>query len=207
VVGYNVFAATVSAMPMKIPPLSMAHSPTARRSSRGFTLIELMAVVVITSILALAGVSLFRQQLVASKGTEAVSVIQAIRAGEEAYAAENHVYFDVSTASGGALWYPNTTPSTTRYAWVQPSHLDYPRWRELAPSVNRPVIFGYLVNAGEAGTNVPPLQLKTQPAFPAPMVLGWYVIQARGDANGDRIFATYAASSMNGELSIENEGE
>jgi len=46
-----------------------------RCKSRGFTLIELMAVVVITSILALAGVSLFRQQLVASKGTEAVSVI------------------------------------------------------------------------------------------------------------------------------------
>jgi prepilin-type N-terminal cleavage/methylation domain-containing protein len=194
-------------MLVKTPPPSMVQSPNARSSSRGFTLIELMAVVVITGILALAGVALFRQQLVASKGTEAVSVIQAIRAGEEAYAAENHVYLNVSTASGGASWYPNASPNTTRYAWVQPGHGDYLRWRALAPSVNRAVLFGYLVNAGEAGSNVPDLQLKNPPTLPAPMTLAWYMIQARGDVNGNGISATYAASSMNGELVVENEGE
>jgi len=94
-------------MPAKMNTVSMPSSPTARWSKRGFTLIELMAVVVITGILAVAGVSLFQQQLLASKGTEAVSVIQAIRAAEEAYAAENHVYLNVSTASGGTSWYPN----------------------------------------------------------------------------------------------------
>src|SRR4051812_291045 len=107
----------LSAMPAKMNTLSMAHRPIARNSSRGFTLIELMVVVVITGILAVAGVSLFRQQLLASKGSEAASVIQAIRAAEEAYAAENHVYLNVSTDSGGTSWYPNLTPNTTRYAW------------------------------------------------------------------------------------------
>jgi len=184
-----------------------------RRSKRGFTLIELMAVVVITGILAVAGVSLFHQQLLASKGSEAVSVIQAIRAAEEAYAAENHVYLNVSTASGGTSWYPNTTPNTTRYAWVQDGHADYTGpdkkggWRALAPSVNRSVLFGYLVNAGEAGTIVPELQLAAKPTFPSPMVVSWYVIQARGDVNGNGVFAQYAASNLNGELFIENEGE
>jgi prepilin-type N-terminal cleavage/methylation domain-containing protein len=193
--------------------VSMPSSPTARWSKRGFTLIELMAVVVITGILAVAGVSLFQQQLLASKGTEAVSVIQAIRAAEEAYAAENHVYLNVSTASGGTSWYPNTTPNTTRYAWVQDTHPDYKGpdekggWRALAPSVNRSVLFGYLVNAGDVGTSVPQLQLATPHAFPSPMILGWYTIQARGDVNGNGVFAQYAASSMNGELFIENEGE
>jgi type II secretory pathway pseudopilin PulG len=166
-----------------------------------------MAVVVITGILAVAGVSLFRQQLLAAKGSEAVDVIEAIRSAEESYAAENHVYLNVSTASGGTSWYPNTTPNLTRFAWVQDGHADYPRWRALAPSVNRPVLFGYLVNAGEAGTNVPQLQLAAPPAFPAPMILGWYIVQARGDVDGDGVFAKYAASSLNGELVIENQGE
>src|SRR6478752_5643812 len=101
-------------MPVNINILSMTQPPTARSSSRGFTLIELLAVVVITGILAMAGVVLFRHQLLASKGTEAASVIQAIRAAEEAYAAENHVYLNVSTANGGIAGYPNPTQNSGR---------------------------------------------------------------------------------------------
>ncbi len=97
--------------------------------------------------MAVAGVSLFRQQLEASKGTEAVSVIQAIRAAEEAYAAENHIYLNVSTANGGKSWYPYATPKT-RSAWVHSTHPDYAAgWQALAAPVNRSVLFGYLVNA------------------------------------------------------------
>jgi prepilin-type N-terminal cleavage/methylation domain-containing protein len=193
-------------MPVKIKIVAMLHRHSARGANRGFTLIELMAVVVITGILAVAGVSLFRQQLVASKGTEAVTVIQAIRAAEEAYAAENHIYKNVSVASGGIAWYPSGA-AKTRSAWVQEAHVDYLNWRALAPSVNRSVLFGYLVHAGEAGSTVPELQLKPSPAFPVPMTLGWYTIEARGDTDGDGAFAMYAASSMNAELLIENEGE
>jgi type IV pilus assembly protein PilA len=171
-----------------------------------------MAVVTITAILALVGVSLFRHQLLASKGTEAASVIQAIRSAEEAYSAENHVYLNVSTG-GGAVnvfdtkWYPVLTPNTGRSSWIQPGHVDYPRWQALAPSVNRSVMFGYLVYAGGAGSNVPALALAQNPGFPRPMILDWYVIQARGDADGNGVFAQYAASSKTSELVIENEGE
>ncbi|HKO53009.1 MAG TPA: prepilin-type N-terminal cleavage/methylation domain-containing protein [Polyangiaceae bacterium] len=194
-------------MPVKSNTRSLALSRIARYSRRGFTLIELMAVVVIVGILSVAGVALFRKQVLASKGSEAVSVIQAIRSAQEAYLAENRVYLNVSTDNSGRAWYPNPAPNTTRYAWVQDGHPDYLRWRALAPPVNRTVIFGYLVNAGEAGTNVPALQLQTPPTFASPMVLGWYTIQARGDVNGNGISATYAASSLNSELVVENEGE
>ena len=195
-------------MPVSIDTLVMAPSPTARCSSRGFTLIELLAVVVITGILAVAGVTLFRQQMLASKGSEAVGVISAIRVAEEAYAAENHIYLNVSIASGGTSWYPNPKPDMTRYAWVQATHDDYKDgWRILAPSINRPVLFGYLVNAGEPGSSVPALQLKSPPTFPTPMIVPWYVIQARGDVNGNSVYAQYAASNANSELVVENEGE
>src|SRR5262245_7311016 len=127
-------------MPDRIDPVALVHRPTAR-TTRGFTLIELLAVVVITGLLAVASVSLFQTQIMASKGSEAAGVIQAIRSAQEAYAAENHIYLNVSTASGGVSWYPNTTPNTTRYAWVHDGHPDYARWRALAPSVNRPVLF------------------------------------------------------------------
>jgi len=185
----------------------MAQCPGTRYSNRGFTLIELLAVVVITGILAVAAVALFRQQLQASKGGEAVSIIQAIRAAEEAYAAENHIYLNVSTDSGGTSWYPNLTPNTTRYAWAQSGHADYPRWQALAPSVNHPVLFGFLVNAGEAGSMVPDMKLKAPPTFPKPMIVPWYTIQAKGDVNGNGIFAQYAAASLNSELVVEGEGE
>ena len=189
-------------MPVKINTVSRPAGFT-----RGFTLIELLAVVVITGILAVAGVSLFHQQLLASKGSEAVGVIEAIRSAQESYIAENHVYLDVSTDSGGTSWYPNLTPNATRWAWVQSGHPDYARWRALAPPVNRSVLFGYLVNAGEPGSNIPKLQLAAPPTFPSPMILGWYTIQARGDVNGNKISATYAASSVNSEVVVENEGE
>jgi len=166
-----------------------------------------MAVVVITGILAVAGVSLFRQQVVASRGTEAASTIQAIRAAQEAYAAENHVYLDVSQADEKGSWYPNPTPNKTYFAWAQPGHVDYPRWQALAPAVNRAVRFGYLVNAGEAGTSIDNLRIADKPSFPSPMAVGWYTIQARGDTDGNSVSATYAATSLNGELSIENQGE
>jgi len=85
------------------------------RRQRGFTLVELMAVVMITGILALVGISVFRRYVTSSKSAEATSIMQAIRAGEEAYLAENHVYLNVSTTGGGTSWYPNATPRTTIY--------------------------------------------------------------------------------------------
>jgi len=194
-------------MPAKMITPTMTASRIARCSNRGFTLIELMAVVAITGVLAVAGVSLFHKQILASKGAEAVAVIEAIRSAQESYSAENHVYLNVSTASGGLAWYPNPTPGPTRFAWQQPGHVDYARWRALAPPVNRSVLFGYLVNAGEAGTKIPDLQLAAPPTFASPMPIAWYTIQARGDVNGNNITAKYAASSVNGEVVVENEGE
>jgi len=163
-----------------------------------------MVVVAIASILATVGIVLFRRHLAASRGTEAYGVIQALRAAEESYLAENHVYLNVST---GTLWYPNTAPNTTRYAWSKSDHVDFNKWQQLAPAVNRSVMFGYLVNAGTPGTVMPALQIANSPDLTQPQPLDWYLIQAKGDTNGDGVPALYAATSITGETYVQNEGD
>lgn len=176
-------------------------------SSRGFTLVELLAVVTITGILSVLAVVGFRRHMLASRGGEALSVMQAIRSAQESFMAENHVYLNVSTDSEGKNWYPQTTPNTNRYPFLKSAHGDYARWQQLAPSVKQTVMFGYLVNAGVPGTKLPPLQVASAPAFASPQPLDWYVIQASGDVDGNGVFARYASTSMTGEMYIEKEGE
>jgi len=176
-------------------------------SSRGFTLIEMLAVVVITGVLSLLAVAGFRRHMQSAHGTEAMAVIQAVRSAQEAYMAENHVYLDVSSSSGGVSWYPRLIPVATRVGFSAPSHPDYTRWQKLAPSVNQSVMFSYLVNAGVPGTIIPPLQVAKAPPFTTAQTLDWYVIQASGDIDGNGVFSRYASTSMTGEIYIENEGE
>lgn len=175
-----------------------------RRGQAGFTLIELMAVVIITAVLAVAGVSVFRKYIFAAKGGEALSVIQAIRSAEEAYQAENHIYLDVSTTH---TWFPRVVPDRNRVAWAGvDGDGDVVRWKALAPAITRSVQFSYLVNAGIAGMRVTAPEGMADPGFALP-TQNWYLIQAKGDADGDGIFANYASSSMTGEIYSEREGE
>jgi prepilin-type N-terminal cleavage/methylation domain-containing protein len=175
-----------------------------RRGQAGFTLIELMAVVIITAVLATAGVSVFRKYIFSAKGGEALSVIQAIRSAEEAYQAENHVYLDVSTTH---TWFPRAVPDRNRVAWAgADGDGDVVRWKALAPAITRSVQFSYLVNAGIAGVAVTVPEGMANPGFALP-TQNWYLIQAKGDADGDGVFANYASSSMTGEIYSEREGE
>lgn len=186
--------------------------PTRRVTQAGFTLVELMAVVLITGILSIAGVAVFRKYIFSAKGGEALSTIQAIRAAEEAYAAENHVYLNVSSTGGanpesGSNWWPQLTPGRGRSSWIGASnHPDSAAWLLLAPSVNHAVQFSYLANAGVAGKAVTLLKTTNKPTFAAP-TQNWYVIQAEGDTDGDGVFANYASTSMTGDIYSEREGE
>lgn len=175
-----------------------------RRGRRGFTLIELMVVVVIVSILAIIGIMLFRKYVSSSKGVEALSMIQSIRAAEERWRSEHQSYLDVSSTM--TSWYPMKTPGKKLYAWNQPTGNDYQKWRLLAPTVAGPVQFGYVVKAGPPFTTPPTLDIKNPPVWPQ-MTQPWYVIMAEADADGDGVFAKYAASSLSNEIYRENEGD
>jgi prepilin-type N-terminal cleavage/methylation domain-containing protein len=172
---------------------------------RGFTLVELMAVVAITGILAVVGVVLVRGHLRAAKVNDALAGIQAIRSAQEAYRAQNGQYLNCSSPTE-PRWYPMDEPGETAYEWRQESHPDWPRWRELGVTRTRPTQFGFAVNAGNPGTGYPVFQTATDPvlsASPDP----WYVIQVKGNLDGDSVPMIGIAASFNPEVYIENSGE
>ena len=180
----------------------------ARNRQRGFSLVELLAVVTISAVLALAGVAMFRRHIVASRGGEATSFLQGLRAAESMYMAENRSYLNASVANGGLAWYPQTNPTNQRAAWENHSHPDWVRWQQMPLPLNKTVMFSYLANAGSAGTAMTTLttDFKTPTTFPVPQQ-DWYVLQAKGDTNGNGTFALYSASSLNNEIYSENDGD
>ena len=175
-----------------------------RAASAGFTLVELMVVVAITGILATIGIVLIRGHLNVAKANRALVGIQAIRTAEEAFRAQNGQYLDCSGTS--ANWYPMGTPSKLTYDWRQPTHADYTCWMALGVPGVATTQYGFLVNAGNPSTAYPTLQTAVKPVLPASPD-HWYVIQVKGDLDGNGVFMLGAATSLNGEVYLEHEGE
>lgn len=163
-----------------------------------------MVVVALVALMAVVGVAAFRRQVYASKTTEVADVVAAIRAAEEAFRAENQYYLDVSSADG---WYPTDSYGEVALSFrrEEASHDDQVAWETLNPRIDRPIQFRYLVNAGGPADAFPSLQI-ADPGWAVPND-PWYVVQARADYDNDGVFCNAVASSLNGELYIEREGE
>jgi type IV pilus assembly protein PilA len=175
-----------------------------RKSQRGFTLIELLTVVVIVGVLATLGLVAYKRFITSSKTSEAIYMVGSIRAAEESYRAETLAYLNVS--AGFDKFYPTSTVGASKTAWDAPSHPDYTAWRQLGARPDGPVYYGYKVAAGLAGAAPPNLDLATSPTWPATSE-PWYVIEAKGDVDGNGKFSYVAGSSFTGEIYVENEGE
>jgi len=172
----------------------------ALHAGRGFTLAELMIVVVIMGVLASLGTVAFRRQMNQSKKTEALAGLRAIGAAQEAFRADNSVYFNVS-ANLSTYYPPNTPQGGTQHFW---GHTGEDAWLRLAPEIPQLVSFCYATTAGlpfSQPGNVDS-NISVSVTWPAAATLGepWYVVAARGDSDGDGEMAYFIAVSFDSRV-------
>ena len=185
------------------------HRSIRRAPERGFTLTELFVVVLIVGIMATLAVYGVRKYVLASKTTEAVSLMTSIKSAEEAYRDETFQYLDVSGSY--ANLYPMAAPAdlgTKKYAWAT-NRTDAVAngWRTLGVEPDGPVYYGYAVVARPAGTAVPSPTPPVSKSWTFPTTEPAYLVLAQGDLDGDGKHSLVVSHSLSNEVYVENEGE
>jgi prepilin-type N-terminal cleavage/methylation domain-containing protein len=196
--------------------IHMNRTSATRANLRAFTLVELMTVVAIVGVLAVIGVASFRSRVFGSKTSNALAMMQSIRAAEERWRADNLTYLNVSQAG---TWYPATPTARVKRAFFNASttqcgvpavNTDDCRWKLLNPAITGPTDFGFMLTAGPPDATMTAPDAKARPSnwngWPANGE-HWFVLQAIADADGDGVYAKFLSSSIRGDIYRENEGE
>jgi type IV pilus assembly protein PilA len=188
-----------------------SRSKTSLRYERGFTLIEMMVVVVLVGVLAALAVYGVGKYILSAKTSEAVSMMTSVKSAEEAFKGETFIYLDVSTSFDPANFYPTVTPGKTKVQWGAGSGSVATNWRTLGVHPDGPTIFGYAVVATAPGASAPSLPTVKQMAefnLPSTPTAWQYIAIAKADLGGRAGVYTYVLShSYSAEVYVENEGE
>lgn len=175
-------------------------------TKRGFTLTELMIVVVIMGVLASLGTVAFRRQMNQSKKTEALAGLRAIGAAQESFRADTGVYLNVSTNL--STYYPPSISGGSQHFW---GHTGEENWRRLAPEIPQLVAFSYATTAGLPGS-VPGavdsgISIKVQWPDAASIISPWYVVAASGDSDGNGRRSYLLMASFDSKVYQQDVGE
>lgn len=177
-----------------------------RSSNRGYTLMELLAVVAIVGIMAALAIASYRQWMASARTGETKDLLQTIAQGQHMYRQDTGGYLGCS--DDWTDWYPIVAgPTDKKHLFHNSLHPDYPCWRLLAPNSSDPTYVTFNVRAGTASDTppAPPLaQTVTWPAVTEP----WYIAHAAADQDADSTQAHWVLSSFQpGNVLVENESE
>jgi prepilin-type N-terminal cleavage/methylation domain-containing protein len=179
---------------------------TRRSAARGFTMVELMAVVAIVAILALLATYSVRKYIASSKTTEAVEMIGNIKAAQETYKDETFAYLPVSPdlTSSNSFYPANPLPGRQKMNFAGPGTTQA-AWKQLGVNSSAPVLFVYACTAGASGTapSSPGSDI-TIGNWPASVPGPWYVVKAKADLRGDGNFTVFVAPSFSGDMYSAN---
>lgn len=176
------------------------------RSSRGFTLIELMITVVIMAVLAMVAVYGVTRYIAQSKTSEATEMINKIKSAEEGYRGDHDAYLDVT--GDLATFYPtNSAPGQVKVGWG--GGAIGTRFEAMGFSVSGPVLFQYACSAGTA-TEVPDsvgsdITIGNWPA--AAIDQPWYAVKAVADLRKGGYKTVYVGASFTSQIFSAHEGE
>jgi prepilin-type N-terminal cleavage/methylation domain-containing protein len=188
-----------------------------RVGSGGFTLVELLIVVVIVGVLAaVAGPTFFRQRARAL-AVEAPEVLTQVMHAQEAYRAEFNMFADVSNDL--SLASPTTEGSTGNFGTHWPAlgaaagapgaqanfYASLPvAWNQLGVRPRQFVRFAYQTIAGNPG--VAPIATTSSAAAYAALPTAargqWYLAAAWGDLDRDGAYSRFEVSSFGGALQV-----
>ena len=156
------------------------------RRQDGFTLTELMIVVVIIAVLATVAVPAFTSVMYRARSGEAYTFLGTIKNRQEAYRAEFGQYCAVSGAVAFGMWTPRTTPDESPEPWTMVDA----NWSQLGARPDGAVRCVYSTLAGPPTTRPPGASGTGYDGSDF-----WFVSQARCDLNGDGRPITYEGYS------------
>jgi prepilin-type N-terminal cleavage/methylation domain-containing protein len=184
--------------------LTHSRQRTARAHARGFTLVELMAVVLIVAILGALATYSVRKYILAAKTSEAVGMLTTIMSAQEQYKAETLSYLDVSGVGNlddYSTFYPQSTPlKRSKMAWGGGTGDVAENWRRLGVKTTSPVLYIYGCAAGDASVPLasPGITIGNFPTGETGKP--WFLAKAVADLDGNGEVGTWVASSISSQI-------